>query len=216
MLKAEMACSKLSSSSPSSPVSDPEDTACCRPWRPCCCSRSCAHRPPACASASLSPAPISCATTRWLSASGATRTSRVTPPWTAGGPSCRPRSISPPHPPPPPPLTSPAGKKGLQLPQTTASWAGRSSEGRCSATAAKGIGGAGWPCPWTSRPTSWTSSLMWPRPKTCAPRRPRTRGCWHRSDAGSEHVGQLRFNRQPWPVLASSLLKCNELLLIRF
>lgn len=192
---------------PSSPVLVPEDTACCPAWRPCCCSRSCAHRPTACASASPSPAPISCATTRCQSGSGATRTSLSTPPWMAGHPSCSPPNIS--HPPPrPPPLPSPAGKKGLQVPQTTASWAERSSEGRCSATAAKETGGAGWPCPWTSRPTSWTSSLTWPRPKTCGPRQPRMRGCWLTSDGGSELVvGQLTHSHdQCWPLRYSNVM----------
>lgn len=186
----KMAWSKHVLPSSSSPVLVPEDTACCRPWRPCCCSRSCARRPPACASASTTPAPTCCATTRWPSGSGAWRTSRVTQPWTAGGPCCSPRSISP-HPP-PLLLLSPAGKKGLQVPQTTASWAVRSSEGWWPATAAKGTGGAGWPCPWTSRPTSWTSSLMSLRPKRCEPRRRRTRSCWLRLEGESEHVEQLR------------------------
>lgn len=170
-------------STPLLPVLVQEDTACCRPWRPCCCSRSCARRPPACASAST--APTSCATTRWQWGSVEWRTSWATPPWTAWGLSCSPRSISPPPPLPP----SPAEKKGLQVPQTTASRAERSSGARFSVTVAtKGIGGAGWPCPWTSRPTLWTSSLMWPRPKTCEPKRLRTRVSWRRSDGESEHV----------------------------
>lgn len=180
-----------------SPLLVPEGAVCCHPWRPCCCSRSCAHRPPACASVCSRPAPISSVTIRWSSGSGATSTNRVTPWRTAGGPSRSPRTISPPPLLPP----SPVGKKGLQVPLTTASSAGRGSEGSCSTTAPKGTGGAGWLCPWTSRPTSWTSSSMWPKPKTCAPRRPRTRGSWRRSDGGSEEVElwHLTCSDQCWP-----------------
>lgn len=172
-----------------------EDSACWRPWRPCCCWRSYARRPAACAYASPSPAPTCCATSSWRWVSRATTATPVTAPWKAGRLSCSQRSISPLspplHPPPrPPPLRSPAGKKGLQVRQITASWAGPSWGARCSATAAaaRATAGAGWPCPWTSRPTSWMCCSTWPKPNTCAPKRPRTRVCWLTLGAGSEHV----------------------------
>lgn len=174
-----------------SPVLVAEDSPC---WRPCCCWRSCARRPAACACASPSPVPTCCATTSWRWVSVATTTTPVTPPWTAGRLSCSLLSISPfsppLHPPPRPPLRSPAGKKGLQVRRATASWAGPSSGGRCSATAAaaKGTAGAGWPYPWTSRPTSWMCCSTWPKPNTCAPKRLKTRVCWLTLGAGSEHV----------------------------
>lgn len=166
-----------------------EDTACCRPWRPCCCSRSCAHRPPACVCTSPTTASLSFATTTWQSGFGAMATCPFIPRQTTGYPSCNPRSTSPP---PPPPIL--AGRKGLSLPQTTAWWDGRSSGGRYSTTAAKGTGGAGWPCLWMSPPTSWTSCLTWPRQKTCAQRRQKTRACWRTLAGESEYVKQFRFN----------------------
>lgn len=178
-----------------------EDTACCRPWRPCCCSRSCAHRPPACVCTSPTTASLSSATTTWQSESAETTTCPVTPPRTTGRPSCNPRTS--PLPPP-----SPAGRKGLLLPQTTASWGGRSSGGRCSATAAKGTEGAGWPFPWTSPPTSWTSYLTWPRPKTCAQKRPRTRASWRTLAGESDRIRQFKINSHDrcWPLSSSFLI----------
>lgn len=163
-------------------MSRAEDTACCRPWRPCCCSRSCAHRPPACACASPPTASLSFATTTWQSGYGAMATCPFIPRQATGRPSCSPRSTSPPTPP------IRAGRKGLMLPQTTVSWHGRSSGGRYSTTAAKGSGGAGWPCPWMSPPTSWTSCLTWPRQKTCAQRRLKTRASWRTLVGESDHV----------------------------
>lgn len=192
-LNLPLSCSNASCSPWSPPT---QDTACCRPWRPCCCSRSCAHRPPVCASAcSTGAAPTCCVMTRW-SWMRKRRPTPLPPPCpppsppprsTAGALSCRRRSIWPPC----PPSLPPAETDGPQVPQTTASWAVRSSGGRCSVTAAvKETAGADSPCLWMSPPTSWTYSLTWLKPNTCAQKRPRTRVSWRRLDGGSEETVQ--------------------------
>lgn len=176
-----------------------EDTACC-PWRLCCCSRSCAHRPPACVCTSPTTASLSFATTTWQSGSGAMATCPFIPRQTTGHPSYNPRSTSPL----PPPIL--AERKGLLHLQTTASWDGRSSRGRYSK--ARDSGEAGWPCPWTSPPTSWTSCLTWPRQKTCVQRRLKTRACWRNLAGESDHITQFIVNSHDrcWPLCPSFLI----------